>query len=142
PAAMDAWGWRVPFAIGAVLAVVAYIVRSRMAESPSFIHARASGVARGSARTLFRSHPREALTILGLTAGGSMIFYVYTTYMQKFLTNTSGFSKDQATQISAATLFLFMIVQPLMGWISDKVGRKVTLAVAFGGGALATWPLM
>ncbi len=71
-----------------------------------------------------------------------MIFYVYTTYMQKFLTNTAGFSKNAATQISAATLFGFMLAQPLFGWLSDKFGRKAMLGIAFGAGAVVTWPVM
>lgn len=87
-------------------------------------------------------HPREALTVLGFTAGGSMIFYVYTTYMQKFLTNTAGFSKDQATEISALSLIAFMVAQPLFGWLSDRVGRKPMMLTAFGGATLITWPVM
>lgn len=86
--------------------------------------------------------PREALTVLGFTAGGSMIFYVYTTYMQKFLTNTAGFSKDQATEISALSLIAFMVAQPLFGWLSDRVGRKPMMLTAFGGATLITWPVM
>ena len=71
-----------------------------------------------------------------------MIFYVYTTYMQKFLTNTAGFSVIQATQISAAALFLFMLSQPLFGYLSDKLGRRACLGFSFLGGAIATWPIM
>jgi MHS family alpha-ketoglutarate permease-like MFS transporter len=82
------------------------------------------------------------VTVLGFTAGGSVIFYVYTTYMQKFLTNTAGFSRDQATEISAVSLIAFMLAQPIFGWLSDMVGRKPMLLVAFGGGALLTWPVM
>ena len=141
-AAMAAWGWRVPFVIGAALAIVAYWLRRRMQESQSFMSSHASQAERGSTRLLMTKYPRETLTILGLTAGGSMIFYVYTTYMQKFLTNTAGFSKDQATEISAATLIAFMLAQPLCGWLSDKIGRKAMLIIAFGGGALITWPVL
>ncbi|MDB6084891.1 MAG: hypothetical protein JWN43_2772, partial [Gammaproteobacteria bacterium] len=83
---MAAWGWRIPFVIGAALALVAFWLRRRMQESHSFVTAEASRAERGSARRLLAEFPRETLTILGLTAGGSMIFYVYTTYMQKFLT--------------------------------------------------------
>ncbi len=139
---MAAWGWRIPFLIGAALAVVAYVIRRRMRESQSFIGESASTAERGSTRLLLASYPRETLTILGLTAGGSMIFYVYTTYMQKFLTNTAGFSKDDATELSAATLIAFMLAQPLCGWLSDRVGRKTLLLIAFGGGTLITWPVM
>ena len=141
-AQMATWGWRVPFAIGALLAVVAYWLRRRLQESQSFVRAEAEGTAGRGMRRLFREHPREALTVLGFTAGGSMIFYVYTTYMQKFLANTAGFSKDQATEISALSLIAFMFAQPLCGWLSDKVGRKPMMLAAFGGSALITWPIM
>ncbi len=140
--AMESWGWRVPFVIGAVLAVVAYVIRSRMVESPSFTQAASTDVPRGSTRAVFLAYPRETLTILGLTAGGSLAFYIYTTYMQKFLSNTSGFSRDVATEISAISLCIFCALQPFLGWVSDKVGRKPVLFMAFGGGALITWPLM
>ncbi len=139
---MAAWGWRIPFAIGALLAVIVFWIQNRLPESHQFEVAKKTVKERGQTMTLIMNHPREALTVLGLTAGGSMIFYVYTTYMQKFLTNTSGFSKDQATNISAATLFVFMLAQPLFGWLSDKLGRRAMLGLAFGGGAIVTWPVM
>jgi MFS transporter, MHS family, alpha-ketoglutarate permease len=142
PAEMNAWGWRIPFIVGAALAVLAYYLRSRMEESQSYEKAKASGVELGSTRMLFKQFPRETFVILGLTAGGSLAFYVYTTYMQKFLTNTGTFTREEASEISAATLFLFMVIQPLLGWISDKAGRRNMLLVAFGVGALLTWPVM
>lgn len=142
PVEMDSWGWRVPFVVGAVLAIVAYILRARMEESQSFFHAKSSGLELGSTRMLFKQYPRETLTILSLTAGGSLTFYIYTTYMQKFLTNTAGFTRDQATELSAITLLCFMLIQPLVGALSDKIGRKPLLIIAFGGGALITWPVM
>ena len=140
---MAAWGWRVPFVIGAVLAVVVFWMRRGLEETPSYRAAQAGGQVKNAGTiALFREHPRETLTILGLTAGGSLLFYIYTTYMQKFLYNTSGFSRDTASEISAASLVAFMLAQPLFGWISDKVGRKPMLLLAFGGGALITWPAM
>jgi MHS family alpha-ketoglutarate permease-like MFS transporter len=132
----------VPFVIGAALAVLAYFIRSRMQESDHYHASKAAGDERATTMQLLKKHPRETLTILGLTAGGSMIFYVYTTYMQKFLTNTAGLSRDQATEISAAALVVFMLAQPVFGLISDYVGRRLMLAIAFGGGALATWPIL
>jgi MHS family alpha-ketoglutarate permease-like MFS transporter len=142
PAAMAEWGWRIPFVIGAGLAIVAFWLRRRMQESQSFLSTDAPAAERGSPGLLLRRYPRETLTILGLTAGGSMIFYVYTTYMQKFLTNTAGFSKADATELSAATLVAFMVAQPLCGWLSDRIGRRRMLLIAFGGGVLITWPVM
>jgi MHS family alpha-ketoglutarate permease-like MFS transporter len=139
---MAAWGWRIPFVIGAGLAIVAYWLRKRLQESRSFVRAETEGTVRGGIRQLFLEYPREVVTVLGFSAGGSVIFYVYTTYMQKFLTNTTGFSKDQATEISAVSLIAFMAAQPLFGWLSDKVGRKPMMLIAFGGGTLVTWPVM
>jgi MFS transporter, MHS family, alpha-ketoglutarate permease len=139
---MAAWGWRVPFVIGAGLAFVAYWLRRRLPESRSFVRDETRRSAHASIRRLFLEHRREAVTVLGITAGGSVIFYVYTTYMQKFLTNTAGFSRDQATEISAFSLIVFMLAQPFFGWLSDVVGRKPMLLAAFGGGALLTWPVM
>ncbi len=139
---MAQWGWRIPFVIGAGLAVIAFWLRRNMQESQSFLRTEAPPAERGSPRLLLRRYPRETLTILGLTAGGSMIFYVYTTYMQKFLTNTAGFSKADATELSAATLIAFMLAQPICGWLSDRIGRKRMLLLAFGGGTLVTWPVM
>ena len=139
---LEAWGWRIPFAIGALLAVVVFWIRLGLDESASFLTAQAQGGARARTMLLFLDHPRETAMIFGLTAGGSLAFYAYTTYMQKFLVNTSGFSKDAATAVTAGALVVFMFAQPLLGLISDRVGRRRTLAFAFGAGALATYPVL
>ena len=78
---------------------------------------------------------------MGLTAGGTLAFYAYTTYLQKFLVNTTGFDRQAATQITAAALLVFALVQPLAGALSDRIGRK-PLMVGFGVlGLLFTYPL-
>jgi MHS family alpha-ketoglutarate permease-like MFS transporter len=140
--ALQAWGWRIPFAIGALLAVVVFWIRSSLDESPSFLAAKESGAPRSTTMLLFLNHPRESAIIFCLTAGGSLAFYAYTTYMQKFLVNTSGFSKNTATTVTAAALFIFMCCQPLFGHLSDRLGRHRTIAFAFGAGALLTYPAM
>lgn len=139
---MLAWGWRIPFVIGAVLAILMFWLRTKMDETPEFKQASAAGAPRARAWVLLAEHPRQSLTILGLTAAGSLSFYIYTTYMQKFLVNTAGFSKNQATEVSAAALICFMVMQPLFGWLSDKYGRKPMLVLAYGGGALTLAPIM
>ncbi|HEX3754797.1 MAG TPA: MFS transporter [Rhizomicrobium sp.] len=141
-AEMREYGWRIPFLVGAVLAIFAYWLRATMEESQSFAAAKAEGVKSGNIMTLIRQHPREALIIMGLTAGGTLIFYIYTVYMQKFLTNTAGFTVQQSTRICAAALFFFMLAQPLVGFLSDKFGRKLVLALSFAGGVVATYPIL
>jgi MHS family alpha-ketoglutarate permease-like MFS transporter len=138
PEDLQAWGWRIPFAIGAGLAVVALYLRHSLAETEAFTTATR---VRNPLRALL-GYPRECLTVVGLTLGGTVAFYTYSTYMQKFLVNTSGFDKQTATLIMAAALAFFMLLQPLVGALSDRIGRR-PLLIAFGVlGALATVPLL
>jgi MHS family alpha-ketoglutarate permease-like MFS transporter len=139
--ALQEWGWRIPFYVGAGLAVVVFWIRLGLEESESFEKARAAGAEKAQSRLVFLKHPKETLMVMGLTAAGSLSFYAYTTYMQKYLVNSAGFDKNQATEITAAALICFMLAQPLMGWISDLVGRKKMLIGAFGIGALMAWPV-
>jgi MHS family alpha-ketoglutarate permease-like MFS transporter len=138
-AELETWGWRIPFAIGAVLALVALWLRRNLTETDSFASAYRHGL--NPVRELMR-HPRPLAIVIGLTMGGTLAFYTYTTYMQKFLVNTAGFDKSAATSISAAALCVFLCLQPLMGALSDRVGRR-PLLLGFGiCGAIATVPLM
>ena len=137
-AELNAWGWRIPFAIGAGLAVVVYLMRRDMPETSAFTQsAQHDGTVGG-----LLSYPKEIAIVVGLTLGGTVAFYTFTTYMQKFLVNTSGFTKDTATLITAAALFIYMLLQPLVGTISDRIGRRPVL-MAFGVlGTLCTFPLL
>lgn len=143
-AALESWGWRVPFAIGAALAVAALWLRRGIEETPSFraaIASRETTVARARVRDLLR-YPRQIATVVGLTAGGTVAFYTFTTYAQKFLVNSAGWSKADASRISALTLLVFMLIQPVVGYVSDRVGRRPVL-IAFGVlGTLGTVPVL
>lgn len=138
-AQIEAWGWRIPFAIGAACAVVAALLRRDMAESVAF-----TSLSRRTQNPLreLMAHPRAVATVFGLTMGGTVSFYTYTTYTQKFLVNTAGFDKDVATGICAVALLLFMLLQPFVGLMSDRIGRRPVL-IAFGVGAtVCTVPIM
>ena len=140
--AMQAWGWRIGFAAGAVLAVVVFFIRRRLDETISYENVAArSDRRRSSITTLFREHPREALLVMALTAGGTAAFYAYTIYLQKFLANTSGFDRATASRIMTVALGVMLVIQPLAGRLSDRIGRK-PLMIFFGIGAtLFTYPL-
>ena len=139
-AELERWGWRVAFLVGALLAVVVFFIRRRLSESPSFEAVPKSGKT-SSGRSLFRDHPREALLVMALTAGGTLAFYAYTTYMQKYLANTVGFDRVTASRIMTAALFVFMLLQPLGGLLSDRLGRKPVM-IAFGiAGTVLTVPI-
>ncbi len=141
-----AWGWRIPFFIGALAAVVVLWLRRNMAETESFQRSEADDSpehqrAQGTLRLLLR-HPRAVLTVIGLTMGGTLAFYTYTTYIHKFLVNSAGMASQTASLINASTLFLYMLLQPVVGALSDKIGRRPVL-IAFGVlGTLCTVPIL
>ncbi|SDD10114.1 MFS transporter [Actinokineospora iranica] len=139
---MASWGWRIAFAVGALGALVVMRLRRTMDESASFERESADGAkSRGTLRALLR-HPKACLVVVGLTIGGTVAFYTYTTYLQKFMVNTSGIPKGTVAWINFLALVLFVVIQPVAGALSDRVGRR-PLLIGFGLlGALLTVPLM
>jgi MFS transporter, MHS family, alpha-ketoglutarate permease len=138
---MRAWGWRIPFIIGAMLAITALMMRRNLHETEAFIEARTPQRRESSIRTLFK-YPRQILLVIGLTAGGTTAFYTYTTYMQKFLKLSLGLSDNQSTMVSAGSLIFAICLQPIYGALSDRIGRK-PLLIWFGVmGTVFTVPLL
>lgn len=138
---LHSWGWRIPFTIGAVLAITVMYLRRNMQESADLKPDANAAAQRGSIMVLTQ-HPKAVLAVLGLTLGGTVAFYTFTTYMQKFLVITSGFNKSDATLISTLTLIFFMLLQPAFGALSDRIGRK-PLLIGFGiCGSIATVPIL
>ncbi|EBQ5561143.1 MFS transporter [Salmonella enterica] len=131
-AELRAWGWRIPFALGAVLAVVALWLRRQLDETSK--HETRALKEAGSLKGLWRNR-KAFLMVLGFTAAGSLCFYTFTTYMQKYLVNTAGMHANVASGIMTVALCVFMLVQPLFGALSDKIGRRTSM-LCFG--ALAT----
>jgi len=141
PEQLHAWGWRIPFLVGAALSVVALYLRSRLQETESFRKSGGNRPESGSLRELGR-HPGAIFTVVGLTLGGTVAFYTYSTYMQKFLVNTVGLTKDQSTLLTFSSLLIFALLQPLFGLLSDRIGRR-PLLIGFGVlGTLCTVPLL
>ncbi len=141
PEQMHAWGWRIAFVIGAVAAVTVMWLRRTMDESENYALAVEESTERGSLRVLL-SYPRECLTVVGLTLGGTIAFYTFTTYMQKFMINTTGLPKEQVSWINFVALLIFVGLQPILGALSDRIGRR-PLLIAFGIGAtVCTVPLL
>lgn len=136
------WGWRIPFVIGAFLAVIALYLRRNLHETEAFeAQKEKKSEKKGTIKALLQ-HPKAVLTVVGLTLGGTLAFYTYTTYMQKFLVNTVHLSKDLSTLLSFITLLIFILLQPAFGALSDKIGRK-PLLISFGIlGTIFTVPLL
>ncbi|PPQ37719.1 MFS transporter, MHS family, alpha-ketoglutarate permease [Rhodoblastus acidophilus] len=144
PEELRSFGWRIPFVIGAGLALFALWMRRDLEETPAFKSAKAQGAqerAQGGLRALWR-HKREAAIVVGLTMGGTLAFYLWTIYIQKFLKLTVGLSDKESTWVSAGALVFALCIQPLYGALSDRIGRRPVL-LAFGVmGTLGTVPLL
>lgn len=139
PEQLHAWGWRIPFVIGACLSMFALIIRRHMKET---IRVEKKDAKRGSVMILLKEHPRAVLTVVGLTMGGTLAFYTYTTYMQKFLVNTVHLTKERSTELTFWLMVIYACMQPLFGMLSDKIGRK-PLLLSFGIlGTLLTVPIL
>jgi MHS family alpha-ketoglutarate permease-like MFS transporter len=134
PAELYAWGWRIPFAAGAAAALVALFLRRSLAETTSAEIRRHESA--GTLRGLWR-HRRAIFTVLGFTAGGSLVFYTYTTYMQKYLVNTAGLNAQTASRVMGLALLVYMLIQPGFGALSDKIGRRLSM-IFFGAFAVVT----
>lgn len=136
---LRSWGWRIPFIVGALAAVVALYLRSSLHETTT--EESRSRKEAGTMSELLK-HPRALLTVMGLTAGGSLAFYTFTTYMQKYLVNTAHLPVKTVSILMAVVLLIYMGMQPILGAISDRFGRRNLLFVFCIGGILATVPLL
>jgi len=136
---LHAWGWRIPFVLGAISALVALYLRKSLSET-STAETRKNKDA-GTLAGLMK-HKRAFLTVVGFTAGGSLIFYTFTTYMQKYLVNTAGMNAKTASTVMTAALFIYMLMQPLFGALSDKIGRRTSMLWFGALATVATVPIL
>jgi len=141
PEELKAWGWRIPFVIGALLAIFAAVMRRGLQETEAFEEAKKAVKTTGSIRELLR-YPRELLLVVGLTAGGTAAFYTFTTYMQTFVKLSVGLNEDQTTFVIFGSLIFATILQPIYGALSDRIGRKALLIFFGVVGTLATIPIL
>ncbi|WP_238361237.1 MFS transporter [Burkholderia thailandensis] len=139
-AELKAWGWRIPFVVGAAAALISLcICASRSTRRRRANRARRRTPARSAA---CGSTKGAFLTVIGFTAGGSLIFYTFTTYMQKYLVNTAGMHAKTASNVMTAALFVYMLMQPVFGALSDKIGRRMSMILFGTGAVIGTVPLM
>jgi MHS family alpha-ketoglutarate permease-like MFS transporter len=134
---LTAFGWRIPFFIGAALAVVALYLRRSLAETKEGGDKEEAG----TFAALFK-HWRAFCVVLAYTAGGSLSFYTFTTYMQKYLVNSAHMDKTTASQVMTCVLLVYMMIQPIFGALSDRIGRKANMILYSGLGTLMVVPLM
>ncbi|MBV1946815.1 MFS transporter [Streptomyces sp. BV129] len=142
-AQLQSWGWRVPFVLGAVFALVVFWLRRRLTETEAFTEETGGGsdTARGSLKALWE-HRREAGLVMALTLGGTVAYYTYTTYLTKYLIGSAGMAKSTATLVSFTALAVFAAIQPLAGALSDRIGRRPLLITFAVGCTVGTYPIM
>lgn len=141
PEELKSWGWRIPFVIGAMLAIFTAVMRRGMNETEAFEATKSSGESTGSIIRLL-NYPRELLLVVGLTAGGTAAFYTFTTYMQTFVKLSVGLTENETTLVIFGSLLFASILQPVYGAISDKIGRKPLLMFFGIAGTLGTVPIL
>jgi len=133
------WGWRIPFMLGAITAVVALYLRRSLRETTSEENRKSKDA--GTMAGLMK-HKGAFMTVVGFTAGGSLIFYTFTTYMQKYLVNTAHMHANTASVVMTCALLCYMIMQPLFGALSDIIGRRANMLWFGSLATLCTVPIM
>jgi len=135
---LDDWGWRIPFFVGAALAASVWIARSTMHESPEFIRQQQAGtVPELPFRHALRHHRTGIARGFAISALGSITYYVGITYVPSFLTSAGQMSERQSLWLSTAAAVAVILVTPLVGLLSDRIGRKpVLIALCAGSAAL------
>jgi MHS family proline/betaine transporter-like MFS transporter len=136
-ASLDAWGWRIPFLVGAVLAASVWIARSAMQESPDFRRQQDHGtVPRNPLRHALVHHRAGIARSFTISALGSITYYVGITYLPAFLTSTGTMGEGQSLQLSTIAAIAVILVTPLTGVLSDRLGRKPMLLFLAGCSAI------
>ncbi len=138
-AQLKEWGWRLLFLVGAGGALIVLWLRRSLQETTS--EADRTDQHAGTLKGLWQ-HKRSCLTIIGLTASGSLTFYTFTTYMQKYLVNTVGLQPKLVSMLMLGAISLCLPLYPLYGALSDKIGRKAMMIIFSALTACVTLPLM
>lgn len=141
-ASMESWGWRIPFAFGALLGLVGLWLRIAASESGEF-RDKEKAERRKRSRPLvdmLRYHPKAALRVVGITIAGTLFYYVWISYMPGYVNVATGMPLSEALLIKTISITCFTIALPFVGILSDRIGRKITMSVFAGGFLLFSWP--
>lgn len=132
---MNSYGWRIPFVIGAVISLVGLWIRKGADETSAVSQEIQEGkTARPKMFEFLTHYPTKAAMIVGITVAGTVAYYTWTTFLPTYAQQNVGFDKAESLQVGTISLFFFMLLQPLLGMLSDKIGRRpmlITFGLAF-----------
>jgi MHS family proline/betaine transporter-like MFS transporter len=134
---LDSWGWRIPFFVGAALAGSVWIARSTMHESPEFRRQQEHGTIPAKPLSYALHHHRAGIVRgFSISALGSITYYVGITYVPAFLTSAGALGEGTALWLSTVAAIAVILVTPLVGWWSDRAGRRPVLLALCAGSAI------
>ncbi len=126
--AFESYGWRIPFLVGGVLALVGFYIRNKLDETPAFREVeRTESVEKAPVRSVFRNYPRQLVSVFSVAALMSLSVYSLLTYMPTFLAETAKLTPTNALVTSSAATVVLTLLIPLFAGISDRVGRRPLL---------------
>ncbi|ROS74078.1 MHS family alpha-ketoglutarate permease-like MFS transporter [Curtobacterium sp. PhB130] len=145
PAALDAWGWRVAFVFCALIGLVGIWLRTSVQETESFTAQRArdeesAAPKRNPVAAMFRDHPGATARVFGITIAGTLLYYMWVSYMPTYAHVTTGLPLNQALIANVIAMVVFLVLLPFAGILSDRIGRKPTMSIFAGGFLLFAWP--
>ena len=145
PEALDSWGWRLAFIVAALLGLVGLWLRSSVEETDSFTNAKARSEKsteqrRNSVFTMFTKHPKATLRVFGITIAGTLLYYMWVSYMPTYAAVATGIPLNQALTANFIAVGVFLVLLPFAGILSDKIGRKPTMTAFAAGFLFFSWP--
>nr|WP_232471127.1 MFS transporter [Caballeronia hypogeia] len=142
--AMSDYGWRIPFFIGGVGALVGFWIRRTVSETPAFLEMeqRREHAPKRSLKWLLREHRTATWRLIGFSVLGAFAFYLFTAYLPVYAIQHAGAEPGTAYAASTIGLLIYMLSQPFFGMLSDRIGRRPQLIVYALGYALFVYPVV
>jgi MHS family alpha-ketoglutarate permease-like MFS transporter len=141
--ALTTWGWRAAFAVGGLLGLIGLWLRSAVEETDAFtdMAERRDGESRPRPlRDMVAKHPRAALRVIGITIAGTLLYYIWVSYMPGYAHAAEGVPLSRAFLANTLAIIVFLVMLPFGGMLSDRFGRKPTMVIFAAGFLLLSWP--
>lgn len=141
--ALHSWGWRAAFIFGGLLGLVGLWLRVSVEDTEAFSQAQSTGRTRTNpVKAMFVEHPAAALRVAGITIAGTLTYYIWVNYLPTYANLTTGIPLRSALLSQTLCLVVFVVALPFVGMLSDRIGRKPTMAGFAGGFVVLAWPLL